>query len=185
MGPDRSDEEHYEPAPDDLVGDYEPIEPARWRRNVLVAIAAVTALAIAAVPIYNLIQARDRPIADNGLEVCGFDYCVIQDIVVAAGLGDTMSRLAVTFLNDTDAEDFAVDLQAHLGSPPSGFEMVDRLAGDISGEYSPDTDTIRVERPARAWIILHEVAHVGTNGHGADFRETLIDLAIWMDEIGG
>ena len=178
-GPDRERSE-YDHA--ELVNSYEPIERSRWRRIALMVVAAVTALAIAAVPIYNLVEARDRPIADNGLEVCGFDYCVIQEMVGSAGLGDTMSRLAQTFLSDTEAEQFAADLQVHLGREPVGFELVDRLDGDISGEYSPDTETIRIERPARAWIVLHEVAHVGTSGHGEDFRETLLELAAWIDQ---
>lgn len=182
MFPDRSDREHDEYDPTEVENGYEPIEPSRWRRIALMVVAAVTALAIAAVPIYNLVEARDRPIADNGLEVCGFDYCVIQDMVTAAGLGDTMSRLALTFLNDTEAEQFASDLLAHLGREPVDFEIVDRLDGDISGEYSPDTETIRIERPARAWIVVHEVAHVGTDGHGDEFREALLDLAAWIEQ---
>lgn len=184
MFPDHDEDDSHWPDADGN-GDFEPIEPSRWRRGALVIIASVTALAIAAVPVYNLVQAGDRPVADNGLEVCGFDYCVIQDMVTAAGLGDTMSRLAVTFLNDTEAEVFAADLQAHLGREPAGFEMVNDLDGDISGEYSPDSNTIRIERPARAWIVLHEVAHVGTDGHEEDFRETLLDLAAWVEATTG
>ena len=165
-----SDGDELEPEP------YEPIEPNPIRRRIIVSVAVVTAIALAALPVYNLINARERPVADNGLEICGFDYCLVQEAVIAAGLNETMSRLANIYLGDAEAIAFFSDVLAMTGETGVDLVLVDRLDGKISGDYSPDTRTIRVERPARAWIILHEVAHVGEAGHGADFQEALIDL---------
>ncbi len=164
------DDDEFGPEP------YEPIEPNPTRRLILVSVAAITALALAALPVYNLLNARERPIADNGLEICGFDYCIVQEAVIAAGLNETMSRLANTFLSEEEASVFFSELLLLAGESNVELVLVDRLDGRISGEYSPDTRTVRVERPARAWIILHEVAHLMETGHDSDFQQALIGL---------
>ncbi|MCZ6630871.1 MAG: hypothetical protein O7D28_05940, partial [Actinobacteria bacterium] len=56
---------------------FEPLEPPPWRRWLIIAVAALTVMAMALVPLYNFID-RDPPVADNGLEVCGFDYCIVH-----------------------------------------------------------------------------------------------------------
>lgn len=155
----------------------EPIAPS-WRRPLLIGVAAVTAAAMLLIPMYNLL--RGNQIADNGLEVCGFDYCIVQDAVVAAGLNEEMSRLANTFLDDDEANTFVTALLGHIGERDVSFVIVDRLDGDIKGQFDPGSRTIVVERPVRAWILVHEVAHVEAAGHGEEFKTALIDLTEWI-----
>ncbi len=155
-------------------------EPApAWRRPVLVAVAIVTAIALASVPIYNVIFARS--VADNGLEVCGFDYCVVQEAVRDAGLDSTMSALAHTFLDEAEARAFADELTDHLGIDRIGLVVATRLEGRLGGVYEPSTRSISIESPARAWTVLHEVAHAVQAGHGEAFQEVVIDLAEWSE----
>ncbi|MGH3649831.1 MAG: hypothetical protein ACRDU9_03910 [Acidimicrobiia bacterium] len=170
---------------DDWEADESPetVPPPAWRRPLLVGVAALTATAMALVPLYNLIGGRS--VADNGLEVCGFDYCVVQEAVREARLDLTMSRLANTFLDDTEAGDLADELTDHLGVGPVEVEVVDDLVGRLGGVYDPETRKISIERPARAWTVLHEVAHVVESGHGADFHRLVIDLATWIEGENG
>lgn len=169
---------HDEPFFDEL--DFEPEEneepsaPA-WRRPLLIAVAAVTAIAMALVPLYNVIN-QGQPVAENGLEVCGFDYCIVQQAAIEAGISDEMSRLANTFLSEEEAAGLANALLDHLGEDGVSFIVVDHLDRDVKGQYDPSTRTILVERPVRAWIIVHEVAHAAAPGHGSDFQRVLIEL---------
>ncbi|MGI9609220.1 MAG: hypothetical protein ACR2NL_02895 [Acidimicrobiia bacterium] len=169
-------EEGWVPDDADFEAESERIEPSPLRRWVLSAVAALVAAALALVPIYNLIGGADPEVADNGLEVCGFDYCVVQEAVRAAGLDFAMVRLANTYLDDSQAEALAGALLSELGEREVSFEVVDSLERRIAGQYSPETRTIVVERPVRAWIVVHEVAHVVSSGHGPGFQATLIDL---------
>lgn len=155
----------------------EPIAPP-WRRPLLIGVAAVTAAAMLLIPMYNLL--RGQQIADNGLEVCGFDYCVVQDAAIAAGLNEEMALLANTFLDDEEADTFVSALLGHIGERDVSFLIVDRLDGDIKGQFDPDSRAIIVERPVRAWIVVHEVAHVEAAGHGEEFRTALIELTRWI-----
>lgn len=150
-----------------------------WRRPLLVAVAIVTALALASVPIYNVLFAGS--VADNGLEVCGFDYCVVQEAVRDAGLESTMSALAHTFLDEAEARTFADELTDHLGVDRVGLVVVTRLEGRLGGVYEPSTRSISIESPARAWTVLHEVAHAVQSGHGEAFQSVVIDLAAWSE----
>ena len=163
-------EEYDEPTPEELAR-------AQWRRRVILAVAIITVAAMAAIPVFNLINQGSRPVADNGLEVCGFDYCEVQDAVRAAGFGTEMARFSALFLSDSDAADLVDALVGYLGEDPVEFEVVDRLDWRIQGQYEPDIRTIRVERPVTVWIVLHEVAHVPTSGHGDEFVSVLVDLA--------
>ncbi len=43
---------------------FEPPVPSPWRRRVMIAVAAVTAVAMALVPLYNLVD-RNTPLAEN------------------------------------------------------------------------------------------------------------------------
>lgn len=155
----------------------EPLAPW-WRRPLLIGVAALTAAAMLLVPIYNLIQGRQ--LADNGLEVCGFDYCDVQDAAIAAGLNEEMSRLANTFLSDAEAAELARALLDNIGEGDVSFVVVDRLEGDIKGQFDPSSRTIFVERPVRAWLVVHEVAHAEASGHGEDFQRALIELTEWL-----
>ncbi len=162
---------------DEAEEDSQPIAPP-WRRPLLIGVATVTAAAMLLIPMYNVL--RGQQIADNGLEVCGFDYCVVQDAAIAAGLNEEMSRLANTFLDDEEAVILASALLERIGERDVSFSIVDRLDGEIKGQFQPDTRTIVVERPVRAWIIIHEVAHAEAAGHGEDFRRALIELTEWI-----
>ncbi|MEA1902838.1 MAG: hypothetical protein U9N56_04855 [Actinomycetota bacterium] len=157
----------------------DPVNPkdSTGRRWVIWVVAAVTALALAIVPLYNLFDRAQPQIADNGLEVCGFDYCVVQDAMTSLGMGEEMVRLTNVYLTDEDAADLVDLLVAGLGVRPVELVMVDRLDGQIAGQYDPASRTIFIERPATAWIVAHEVAHVSSGGHENDFNSTLADLA--------
>ncbi len=181
-------EDHHgeEPPFEDWLGEWDahddehgPPDPPPWRKPVLIVTAAVTALAVALVPLYNVFFARN--VADNGLEVCGFDYCVVVEAVTDAGLDLTMSRLSTAFLDDAAAAELTDAAIDHLDVAPVGLEIVDDLEGRLGGLYDPATREIRIERPARAWTVLHEVAHTRESGHGEDFQRVLIQLARWAD----
>jgi hypothetical protein len=159
--------------------DFEPLAPPPWRKPLLIVIAALTAIAMAAVPIYNVVTARS--VAENGLEVCGFDYCVVQEAAQDAGVDLTMSRLANTYLDDEEARELADRLAEYLDIPPVGLEVVDDLDGRLGGVYDPATRSISIERPARAWTVLHEVAHAIETGHGEDFQDLVIELSRWLE----
>lgn len=174
------DEFGFEIEHDEDPEDEEPLRPLWWR-PVLIAVAALTAAAMLLVPLYNVINTA-QPVADNGLEVCGWDYCIVQDAAREAGIGDSMSRLANTFLSDQEATRLAGDLLEYLRDDDVSFVIVDRLDGDLKGQYDPSSRTITVERPVRAWIVVHEVAHVPTTGHGDEFQATLVELVDWLEE---
>lgn len=158
--------------------DLEPLAPA-WRRPLLIGVAAITAIALALVPIYNVFFART--VADNGLEVCSFDYCIVVDAVTEAGVDLVMSRLANTFLDEEEAREFAAELTDYLGVDPVGLDVVERLDGRLGGVYDSATNSILIESPARAWTVLHEVAHAVATGHGDDFQAVVIDLARFQE----
>jgi len=160
---------------------YEETAPPAWRRPVIIGVALVTVLAMAAVPLYNLIAGGQRAVADNGLEVCGFDYCVVQEAVRNTGLDLAMSRFANIHLDDEGASRLADLLVEYLNVQPVSVVVVDRLDGRIEGQYDPPTRTILLERPARAWTVLHEVAHAVSSGHGDDFLSAVVDLTAWLD----
>lgn len=151
-----------------------PAEP-RWRRSVIVAVATLVVVAMALVPLSNVL--RGPPTADNGLEVCGFDYCVVQETLRSLGLEPVVSRLSNTFLEDSEAIDLAEDLLHELGSTDVQVVVLERLEGRIGGIFDPSTRVIYLDRPIRAWTVFHEVAHSVSSGHGDDFRSTLADLA--------
>lgn len=157
--------------------------PPPWRRPLLIAVAALTAAAMAMVPLYNVFSART--VADNGLEVCGFDYCVVQEAAVAAGVDPVMSRLWNTFLDEEAARELAAELTDHLGIDPVGLRLVDDLEGRLGGVYDPESRSIQIAHPARAWTVLHEVAHAVENGHGPEFQELVVELARWVDSNDG
>ena len=169
--------------PEDDVPDE--VGPPAWRRPLIIAVAVITVLALALVPLYNVFQGRD--VAGNGLEVCGFDYCVVQDAVMAAHLDLVMSRLANTFLDEAGARALAGEMTDHLGIDPVGLTVVDRLEGSLGGFYDPATRSITIQGPARAWTVLHEVAHAEADGHGQAFQDAVIELASWVgtaDRVG-
>lgn len=176
-------------AEEDFFGEEEffedEIEPAppTWRRPVLIAVAAITAVAMIIVPMYNVFFAAS--VADNGLEVCGFDYCVVQEGVREAGLDLTMSRLSNTFLDEAEARALAHELTDYLGIERVGLVVVDELDGRLGGVYDRSERSVLIERPARAWTVLHEVGHAVETGHGREFQQVVIDLASYMESVGG
>jgi hypothetical protein len=160
-----------------LYGDPVVPEESASRRWILWLVAAVTAISLSIVPLYNLFDRAQPQIAANGLEVCGFDYCEVQDGMRSLGAEQAMSRLSTTFLSDESAASLVASLVADLGEPPVALVMVDRLDGQIAGQYDSDLRTIYIERPATAWLVAHEVAHVLEGGHGKAFQELLAQLA--------
>lgn len=173
-----------EPTIDEWDFEEEPLEessPPLWRRRLIIAVSVIVVIAMALVPLYNIIDRGQLPVADNGLELCGFDYCIVQEGVRDAGLDLAMSRLTNTYLDDVEAEQLAVALLAHLNEDPVDFVMVDRLDRRISGQYFADTRSIFIERPARAWVVVHEVAHTLAAGHGEDFQAVVIGLVNWLE----
>lgn len=157
------------------------LAPPRWRRSLIIGVAAITVVAMALVPLYNLIASSQRAVAENGLEVCGFDYCIVQGEVRASGLDLAMSRFSNTYLDDEGASGLADLLIEHLNVQPVSVVVVDRLDGRVGGRYDPATRTIVIERPARAWTVLHEVAHAVASGHDDDFLAAVVDLTAWLD----
>lgn len=160
-------------------------EHPRWRKGLIAGIGALVAAAMLAVPVWQVVDGLTPELSDSGLELCGFDYCVVQDAVRDAGLDLTMSRLTNTLLDREGAQELADRLVGHLGVEPVTVGIVDRIERRIAGQYDPATREILLERPARAWIVLHEVAHTVAAGHGAEFQRTIIDLAAWVDPTGG
>lgn len=167
------DDEGYEP----------PVAPV-WRRRALIGVAALVAASMLGVPVWNLIDRPEVPRTAAGLEICGFDYCDVQEAVIAAGLNRTMGRLSATLLTVDEARAFADDLVEFLGEEAVAVDMVERLSGRASGRYDSTDRRILLERPLRAWVVLHEVAHVRESGHGPGFQRAVIDLALWADSAG-
>lgn len=166
--------------PEDEV-DEPPAHPP-WRRRTITIVGVIVAVAMLAGPVWNIIDRATPEFSDSGLELCGFDYCVVQDAVRDAGHALTMGRLANTFLEQAEAQAMADALVAYLGVDDVTVEVVDRLDRRIAGQYDPSSRHILLERPARAWIVVHEVAHTVALGHGDDFQETIIELAAWVED---
>ena len=154
--------------------------PASWR-----VIGIVAALSMLAIPIFNLIDARSPQIADNGLEVCRFDYCIVEQFVVDAGLGRTMAEMSSIIVPDADVQSFVDAMIDVVGGPSVTAEVVDELPGDLGGRYSPAERLIQIDRPATVWIIAHEVAHTVSPGHDEEFRETLVELGRFFERSTG
>lgn len=158
------------------------VERQRWRPWALAVVAGVLVAVMLGGPVLQTIDRAQPELAPNGLEVCGFDYCVVLQEVRAAGYGASMLRLAATRLTDAESQAFADDLTARLGERPVPVDVVDRLDGRTSGRFDPGRRVIEIERPADAWVVLHEVAHVASPGHGDAFIETLLTLLESLDQ---
>lgn len=156
--------------------------PAPWRRWVIAAVAVIVVLSLLLVSLANLLGRGQPPTADNGLAICGFDYCIIQDAMRAAGLDLAMSELANTVLDDQEARELAQDLTDFLGVDPVDLSLVDQLQGRLGGYYQPESRAVVIERPANAWVVTHEVAHSIAAGHGLDFQVTLAALVRYQGD---
>ncbi|MEX1038203.1 MAG: hypothetical protein WDZ96_05025 [Acidimicrobiia bacterium] len=154
--------------------------PPRWRRPAIVVIAVLVAVSLAILPLQSLFDGTNSPVSESGLEICGYDYCIVREAVTEAGLDLEMSRLANTLLDDSAAADLADELTAYLGVDGVSLTVVDELGGRLGGVYDPTTRSILIERPANAWVVAHEVAHAVAPGHGKEFQDVLIDLSRHM-----
>lgn len=151
-----------------------------WRRWVVGVIAVVVVISLLLVSLSNLVRQGAPPVADNGLAVCGFDYCLVQEAIRAVGLDLEMSRLANTILDDAETRLLADDLASFLGIEPVDISLVDQLEGRLGGFYDPGSRAVVIERPANAWVVSHEVAHSVASGHGIDFQKTLAALVRYV-----
>lgn len=154
--------------------------PTSWR-----VVGILAALSMLAIPLFNLIDARTPQIADNGLEVCRFDYCIVERYVVDAGLGRTMAEMSSIIVADADVQSFVDAMIDVVGGPSVTAQVVDELPGDLGGRYSPAERLIQIDRPATVWIIAHEVAHTVSQGHGEEFQETLVELGRFFERSAG
>jgi len=148
---------------------------------VIRVVTIVALLGMLMLPFYSLIDTVNRPRAENGLEICDFDYCVVQEAVREAGLGTEITRLANIVLSDDEAARLVQVISAHLGVPPVRFDVVDDLGGRTAGLYEPATRTIRVERPICAWTIAHETAHTLAPAHASAFTLVLVEIVTWLE----
>ena len=171
------------------VDDWEPIRedpisrrtlPTSWR-----VIGVVAALSMLAIPIFNLIDARSPQIAANGLEVCRFDYCIVEQYVIDVGLGRTMAEMSSIIVPDAEVQSYVDAMIDVVGGPSVTAEVVDELPGDLGGRYSPAERLIQIDRPATVWIIAHEVAHTVSTGHDEEFQETLVQLGRFFERSTG
>ena len=175
------------PIPDEFLfeewdpEEYEPPEPPAWRRPLIIGVALLTVFAMAAVPIYNWIGASQPRTAPNGLEVCSFDYCVVHEAMIAAGLDLSMSRYANLRLDNTETATLAAALTDYLGTGPVSVVLLDQLQGGVDGSFDPSTRTIFLQRPVSVWTVIHEVAHTEATGHGEEFIAVLTELTEWLD----
>ena len=179
MFPDEPDDADFE------VDDWdEPDEDPIGRRRIPLSwriIGVAAALSMFSIPLFNLIDARTPQIADNGLEVCRFDYCVVEQHIVAAGMGTTMAEMASLVVPDSEVQSYVDAMIDVVGGPQVTVEVVDELPGDLGGRYSPASRLIQIDRPATVWIIAHEVAHTVSQGHDEEFRETLEGLGRFFE----
>jgi hypothetical protein len=154
--------------------------PTTWR-----VMGILAALSMLAIPLFNLIDARSPQIADNGLEVCRFDYCIVERHVVDAGLARTMAEMSSIIVPDADVQSFVDAMIDVVGGPSVTAQVVDELPGDLGGRYVPAERLIQIDRPATVWIIAHEVAHTVSQGHDEDFQETLVELGRFFERSTG
>lgn len=156
--------------------------PPGWRRPAVVILAILVALGLALLPLQSLFDGTTPAVSDSGLEICGYDYCIVREAVAEAGLDLEMSRLANTLLDDAGAVALANELTDYLGFDPIALSVVDELGGRLGGVFDPSTRSILIERPANAWVVAHEVAHAVAPGHGEEFQLVLVDLARHLAE---
>jgi len=154
----------------------EVIQPRLWRQWVIGIVAAALVALLVLVPVLNLFEQAQPQVAHNGLEICSFDYCVVQTAVRSAGHGPTMAGLAGTLLDAEEAQALADYLVAAIGERAVTVQVVTNLPGSLAGRYGTGSRIIQIEEPIRAWVLVHEVAHTSAAGHESDFIDTLLRL---------
>ncbi len=169
------------PPDSDEFEDEEPIGTSSTRRWILGAVAAALVTVLIAGPVWQAIDRAQPTVAPNGLEVCVYDYCSVQAEMRVAGYGPQMARLASVEIDESQAQAVANDLASMIGEAAVAVEVIDRLPGDLAGSYEPAERLIFVERPIRAWTLVHEVAHVAATGHGPAFIAVLTDLLVEIE----
>jgi hypothetical protein len=172
--------EEFDDADWDVEGDEAVLEDPIAARRIPVSwriIGALAAVSMFAIPLFNVLDARTPQIADNGLEVCQFDYCVVEQYVLDAGAGLVMAEMSAVIVPDVDVQSYVDAMIDVVGGPDVQADVVDELPGDLGGRYSPASRLIQIDRPATVWVIAHEVAHTVSPGHDIAFRETLVELA--------
>jgi len=153
--------------------------PRAWR---IVGIVAVLSMLV--LPAISLINARPQ-FADNGLEVCRFDYCLVEEQLLDAGLAGTMVRLSSIIVPDSDVQPVVDELTLVVGGPSVTAVVVDELPGDLGGRYNTSERLIEIDHPASLWVIAHEVAHSVAPGHEDDFVAALVELGRYLERTTG
>ena len=105
----------------------------------------------------------------------------MQESLADAGMLGMANRLSNQVLTDGEAKALADDIAGFLEVEPVDSAVVDRLEDGLGGVYSPSSREILIRRPADAWTVAHEMAHVVSTGHGEDFTAALISIARWLE----
>jgi hypothetical protein len=171
-------------SPLDELDEDDVIEPRVWRRWLLGIVAGLLVILLVAGPVSNLLERAQPQIAENGLELCAFDYCVVQSAVRSAGYGPTMARLVATELDSAEAQVLADSLVTVIGQRAVTIEVVASLPESLAGRYGIDSRVIQVVEPIRAWVVVHEVSHTNAGGHGSAFIDTLLRLLGSLEQDG-
>lgn len=171
-------------SPMDELGEDDAIEPRVWRRWLLGVVAGLLVVLLVAGPVSNLFEQAQPQIAENGLEVCPFDYCVVQTAVRSAGHGPTMARLVATELDAEEAQVLADLLVAAIGQRRVAVEVVSSLPESLAGRYGVGSRVVQVVEPIRAWVIVHEVAHTSAGGHDSTFIDVILRLLRSIEQNG-
>jgi hypothetical protein len=168
----------FDPTDEEELDDELPPGRRAWQLWLVAAVA----VAILAVPVWGTIARNAPQIADNGLQVCSYDYCDVEAAVDAAGHTLDMARLSGVFLEPKEAQSYADALTDHLGESAVRVEVVRDLPGSVAGRYDYSARLIQVTAPATAWIIVHEVAHTVASGHGPEFEEAITELLTGIEQ---
>ncbi len=153
--------------------------PTSWR-----VVGVVAALSLLVIPVLNLITAGPQ-FADNGLEICRFDYCDVERHVFDEGLGGTMAVMSSIIVPDDEVQSYVDAMIDVVDGPSVTVEVVDELPGDLGGRYFTSERVIQLDRPVNLWVIAHEVAHSVAPGHEDDFLETLVELGRFFQATTG
>ena len=119
------------------------------------------------------------PTGGDYLEVCDWDYCVVQDLIGEGGIDPFLYEISLA-----EARAIAGEV-TKAWDVPSVPVTSEPIPGELAGYYDPQVVAITLDEPIIAWALLHELAHHivrhthGTDAlsHGLEFLETLEALS--------